>query len=61
MEFTDDELGTISAALASFTQILEDVEKAKVHGFVPPCFSPKAKSKKEAAALLSRIARRHMS
>ena len=60
MKFDDDELGTIQAALASFSRILEDVDAAKANGFVPPCFNPNAGSRKGAVALLEKIARRSM-
>jgi len=60
MEFNEDELGTITAALAAYQRMLNDVEGAKVKGYIPPCFNPVPKAKEDADKLLSRVKRRHM-
>ena len=60
MEFDEDELGTIQAALASFTKVLDDIDGAKANGYVPPCFNPNPGTKTSTAALLAKISRRSM-
>ena len=58
MEFSDDDLGHITAALASYIKILEDLDRAKANGYAPPCFNPKPGTEKGAEDLLARISRR---
>jgi hypothetical protein len=58
--FNDEELGTILAALASFSIILANLEDAKDAGFVPPCFETGSDGQTKVVALMDRIRKQFM-